>query len=378
MHSTMSADLHPRGEHSARAAVRDRPAAADAVLGALRTLVAAFDEDGRQLRYANAPFADAFMAGGAPTPTADSFGARFTGRPSLRALVRGGDVDGGDPDEWRHEATGTWYAVRSHLADTAGARLLICEMNDISLRMQQALARRSEHQQLLFTSKMMSVGEMAATLAHELNQPIGSLLNYLNGCLLRLDRQSPAGDLREALLEARQQSERAAAIITRIREFVRTREPRMSSIDVPAALGKVAVLLDAEIKLAGVELTIEVAPRLPATLADSVMIEQVVHNLTKNAIEAMRGQSSPRRLRLGARVDPTGQIEVSVRDSGPGVPESARDQLFSHFFTSKPDGLGIGLNICRSIIEFHGGALFYDHPPDGGCRFCFTLPVQAA
>jgi signal transduction histidine kinase len=152
----------------------------------------------------------------------------------------------------------------------------------------------------------------------------------------------------------------------------------MSPLDLPAALGKVAALLDAELKLACVELTVEVVPRLPATLADSVMIEQVVHNLTKNAIEAMRGQSSPRRLRLGARVDPTGQIEVSVRDSGPGVPEAARDQLFSHFFTSKPDGLGIGLNICRSIIEFHGGALFYDHPPGGGCRFCFTLPVQAA
>jgi C4-dicarboxylate-specific signal transduction histidine kinase len=224
---------------------------------------------------------------------------------------------------------------------------------------------------------VMSVGEMAATLAHELNQPIGSLLNFLNGCVMRLERlQIDPQDLHAALVESRAQCERAAAIITRIRQFVRAREPRMTAVSLHEVCTTVIGTLDAEIKLHHVQVQMQVAADLPAVQADRVMLEQVVHNLAKNAIDAMRTQKPPRRLVLRAALGRDGLVETSVQDSGPGVAEDARSHLFSPFFTTKADGLGIGLNICRSMIEFHGGSLYYDHPAAGGSRFAFTVPVS--
>jgi signal transduction histidine kinase len=215
-------------------------------------------------------------------------------------------------------------------------------------------------------------------LAHELNQPIGSLLNFLNGCLLRLDRGigEPA-ELRAALIEARQQCERAASIITRIREFVRAREPKMLALDLREVFAAVVALLDAEVHQHRIEVSVDVPTALPMVTADRVMLEQVVHNLVKNAIEAMRPRSGRRKLRLCASALPQGFVRSTVQDSGPGIAEATRRQLFSPFFTTKADGLGIGLNICRSMIEFHGGSLYHEQPEEGGTCFCFTLPVHS-
>jgi C4-dicarboxylate-specific signal transduction histidine kinase len=278
--------------------------------------------------------------------------------------------------DWQHVASSRWFAVRRGESALGRRSVCVLELHDISARVADEQRKRSHHQALLFTSKVMSIGEMAATLAHELNQPIGSLLNYLNGCLRRIERgDASANDLLGAMLEARQQCERAAAIITRIREFVRTREPTM----VPLALGdvfaSVLALLEAEVRQHRIQATIDVPEALPAVLADRVMIEQVVHNLAKNAIEAMRHQTRARTLRLQARLLPEGLVQTTVRDSGPGIAQSARGQLFSPFFTTKADGLGIGLNICRSMVEFHGGSLSYELPPEGGCLFGFALPI---
>jgi C4-dicarboxylate-specific signal transduction histidine kinase len=280
-----------------------------------------------------------------------------------------------------HQPSGRWFHIRrSELACSKSGRrqqkrLVALELSDISQRLAEEQRRTGEHQQLLFTSKVMSVGEMAATLAHELNQPIGSLLNFFNGCMQRLDRDAlHVSDLRAALLDARAQCERAAAIITRMREFVRTREPKMTEVDIATIFHRVTTLLESEIRQHHVEVTIDVATSVPAVLADRVMIEQVAHNLAKNAIEAMRTQSSPRTLLLHARLDDSGMVEASIQDSGPGIAQATRDQLFSPFFTTKADGLGIGLNICRSMMEFHGGALHFSQPAAGGSRFCFSLP----
>jgi hypothetical protein len=352
---------------------------AHAVVAALKTCVAAFDDASGELVFANDAFMHSFLPADAMTMSAESFVSSFAAAAPLSARAGAHEADADqDQQEWRHLRSGTWFAIRRYGASVSGRTITVVELSDISQQLRQQQARRSQQQQLLFTSKVMSVGEMAATLAHELNQPIGSLLNFLNGCLMRLDRKAPPESLREVLAESRQQCERAASIITRIREFVRTREPKMAPLDVGAMLRTVATLLEAEIRHHQVQLRIEVQRELPIAMADAVMIEQVMHNITKNAIEAMREQAGARRLLLRAEASEAGQIEVSVTDSGPGVPEAARDQLFSPFFSTKPDGLGIGLNICRSLIEFHGGSLYYTHPRDGGCRFCFTLPISSA
>jgi signal transduction histidine kinase len=353
---------------------RDKTPLAGLVVEALGCAVAAFEAGSARLVFANASFEAAFGALTAAPITRHDFERQFRGDDADAAGAEGPAPAFEDGDRL-HRPSGHWFHIRRSEAGFGADALVVLELSDISQRLADEQRKRGEHQQLLFTSKVMSVGEMAATLAHELNQPIGSLLNFLNGCVLRLDRGTPPRDeLRAALVEARQQCERAAAIITRIREFVRTREPKMSEVAIGALFATVGTLLESEIRLHRVELTLDVPATLPLVLADRVMLEQVAHNLTKNAIEAMRTQAGPRRLCLGARLGDDGLVEATVRDSGPGVAEAARGQLFSPFFTTKADGLGIGLNICRSMMEFHGGSLYYRQPSDGGSCFCFSLP----
>ncbi len=339
------------------------------VLDALHAPVASFDPTTGTLQFANAAYRVLAEEGSDDAVLGDAaaFERRFQGASATAETGRSEVLD---------SITGRWYELRRQALETPRGRLLVVELTDISERLLDEERRRNQHRQLLFTSKVMSVGEMAATLAHELNQPIGSLLNYLNGCLLRLARGPVATDeLQGALNEARIQCERAAAIITRIREFVRTREPKMTLLDLGETFAAVLGLLESELRVHLIEASLQVAPELPRVRADRVMLEQVVHNLAKNAIEAMRQQAGVRRLELSARINAEAMVEVVVLDSGPGVLASARDQLFSPFFTTKPDGLGIGLNICRSMVEFHGGSLYYSHPAEGGSRFCFTLPA---
>jgi C4-dicarboxylate-specific signal transduction histidine kinase len=338
--------------------------------------VAAFDTTRGQLMHANASFTATFCdRPDAPLKQAD-LDRQFEQDSTPNAARAGAAQPAADTDRL-HRPSGRWFHVRRSTTRHGALPLVVFELTDITQRLTDEQRRRSEHQQLLFTSKVMSVGEMAATLAHELNQPIGSVLNFLNGCVRRLERGAvQREELHSALVEARQQCERAAAIITRIREFVRSREPKMAEVRIESLFNTVAGLLESEIRLNRIEVVIDVPPALPVVLADRVMIEQVTHNLTKNAIEAMRQQAGRRRLTLSARVDASGMLEASVRDTGHGVAEGAREQLFSPFFTTKADGLGIGLNICRSMMEFHGGSLYYTQPADGGSRFCFSLPHQ--
>jgi signal transduction histidine kinase len=361
------------------------------ILSGLCCAVAAFDASSGELVHANTAFEQTFAAGadaaGSAPWTLESLDRQFqtelAASKGANALAPSRTPLSFDDSDRLHQPSGRWFNIQRSQAQAGAQRLVLVALHDISQRLADEQRRRGEHQQLLFTSKVMSVGEMAATLAHELNQPIGSLLNYLNGCVLRLDRSATAdiqvrdkltAELRGALLESRQQCERAAAIITRIREFVRTREPKMGTVDLGELFSTVATLLRSEIRLHQIEVRIDVPADLPAVWADRVMIEQVAHNLSKNAVEAMRYQTSPRQLCLSANVDGAGMVEASVQDSGPGVNEAARSQLFSPFFTTKADGLGIGLNICRSMMEFHGGSLYYSQPPEGGSRFCFSLP----
>jgi C4-dicarboxylate-specific signal transduction histidine kinase len=359
------ARLKPRSLDAAAVVIASTPCAPayDSAVGAaacdaIRTALVAFDDSGRKV-FANAAFDRRF---GTDQGGAAAFELCF------RTVA----------DEWQHNTSGLWYAVTRSTAELHGAVLRVFELADISQRVADEQQRSSHHEQLLFTSKVMSVGEMAATLAHELNQPIGSMLNYLNGCVMRLERsQIDPQELHGALVEVRQQCERAAAIITRIRQFVRAREPRMGPVSLHGVCSAVVSTLDAEIKLHHVHVQLQVPADLPPVQADRVMLEQVVHNLVKNAIDAMRTQRPPRRLVLRAATASDGMVETSVQDSGPGVAEDARSHLFSPFFTTKADGLGIGLNICRSMIEFHGGSLYYDHPAAGGSRFAFTVPAHS-
>ncbi|UCV02195.1 PAS domain-containing sensor histidine kinase [Dechloromonas denitrificans] len=253
---------------------------------------------------------------------------------------------------------------------------------DVTERNRAEEFARMQHEQLQFTSRLVTMGEMASTLAHELNQPLAAIASYNTGCLNLLDR--PACDVREirpALEKIGVQAQRAGKIIRRVHDFVRKSEPKRA----PCALGEVIedclgfVEPDARKRRIRIECTI---PGLPPIPADRLMLEQVLLNLIRNGMEAMAATPEADRVLHIATETTDSELRISVSDQGCGIAPEIRDKLFTAFFTTKPEGMGVGLSICRSIIEFHRGRLWAEdntHSPTGsGTIFAFTLPLEAA
>lgn len=297
-------------------------------------------------------------------------------RDALLATLYGDVTGEARGEEVRAPGSGRWYALHWRDLDCGGRALSLLTAVDISERIETLDSHKSQQEKLLFTSRMMSVGEMAATLAHELNQPLAAIVNYLNGSLRLVDQAGGPVQVERALQAARTQAEHASAVIARVREFVRAREPRRDAQDLPLIVDTVLELLRLEAERLQLRVELALAPQLPQVYADRVMVEQVLLNLVKNAIEAMREVPAAQRgLRIEARVSLDGDVEVRVCDRGPGLSQAESEQLFSPFYTTKSDGLGIGLAICRSIIEYHEGRLFFEARDGGGSVFGFTLPT---
>ena len=232
-------------------------------------------------------------------------------------------------------------------------------------------------EQLMLTSRSMSVGEMATTIAHELNQPLGAILNYLGVVRNLLDGHPRQERALEGVDAALLQAERATAVIARIREFVRTREPKKEPCRVADLIHSVISLLSLEIRQQRVRVDCNLAGELPAIQVDRIMMELVIANLVRNALDAMSA-SPPHRRYLGihGELDAEHRVKITVRDSGCGIPPDTIDQLFQPFFTSKKNGMGAGLAICRSIMEFHGGRLYFEPMQTEGAAFVCCIPVS--
>jgi signal transduction histidine kinase len=357
------------------------------LLDSLQLAVAAFHAESGDLFYSNAAFYSSFVQGGATLPlTYAAFERGFqrlmldgeiTRTSNAHPGTASASVFADGEQHLLHRSSGRWYSGRAVNGTISAEPVLILHLADITQRLEAEHRKHSQRQQMLFTSKVMSVGEMAATLAHELNQPIGSLTNYLNGTLRYLDAHP---DIDSAIIDplrsAKKQAERAASIITRIRQFVRAREPKLNELHLEEVMSSVLTLVEPESTKYGVQICLALPAELPSVRADRVMVEQVLHNLVKNAIEAMTSLSHAGKLiTIAAKKTHSSLIEVSVEDSGHGLPMQVSNQVFSPFFTTKADGLGIGLNICRSMIEYHGGSLFFkNNVHQSGSTFTFTLP----
>ena len=234
------------------------------------------------------------------------------------------------------------------------------------------------------SARLASMGELASTLAHELNQPLAAISSYATGALNLLARTPALGAehamLKSALEKASAQAQRAGHIIRSVHAFVRKRDPARQPIDIKTLLDGLAPLVELQARQFFVSIQINCAPGLPTVLGDSVMLEQVLLNLTRNAIESMQTVQPARRiLRIHAALDQsaaTPMIAISVIDQGHGIPDEVAERLFSPFFSTKSEGMGMGLNICRTVVEFHGGTLSHRHNPQGGTVFRFTLPVM--
>jgi two-component system sensor kinase FixL len=243
----------------------------------------------------------------------------------------------------------------------------------------RALQRQlDDREQLLFTSRVFSVGEMATTLAHELNQPIGATANLLRGLRSRLARRKPALDAEEsgALERAIDQVMFAARVITRIREFTHSHQPRQGKVDLAALVRASASLLDWDLRRSRARLHLQL-PDAPALVrGDEVMLQQVLVNLMRNALDAMRADPPDDPTLTLTLVVKGHEAVVQVCDNGCGLGDAAAAKLFVPFASSKPNGMGIGLSICRSFVELHQGRLWFTRNTERGATFHVGLPLM--
>jgi two-component system, LuxR family, sensor kinase FixL len=242
---------------------------------------------------------------------------------------------------------------------------------------QQAERRLHELQAgLLHVSRLRSMGQMAAALAHELNQPLTATANYVRAALRLLSAAEPNLErVRQAMSNAVEQTMRSGEIIRRLRAFVARGEVSRHPEDVATLIEEASALALVGAKERGIKVMIRLEPDLPPVAVDRVQIQQVLLNLIRNAVEAME-TSEVRELTLATAVQDM-WVQISVGDTGDGVPAEIEARLFQPFVTTKPEGMGIGLSVCRTIIEAHGGRLWVESDPDKGSIFHFTLPRQA-
>jgi two-component system sensor histidine kinase DctS len=252
---------------------------------------------------------------------------------------------------------------------------------------------RASQDRLQATARLATVGEMASLLSHELNQPLAAISSYATGSLNLLQsaaadagQSSSSEDLQLAMRRIAEQAERAGKVIKSVHDFVRRREQVREPIAPRALLDAVMPLVSLQARKLGVRVLIEVDPACGPVLCDRTMVEQVLLNLARNGMQAMQGLDKTRRADkvLTLRVRPAASnawsrwVEFSVIDHGEGISEKVAQQLFTPFFTTKAEGMGLGLSLCRTVIEQHGGFLGFEAVSPQGTIFTFTLPVAVS
>jgi two-component system sensor kinase FixL len=233
--------------------------------------------------------------------------------------------------------------------------------------------------ELVHISRLTALGEMSSALAHELNQPLSAIANYLNGAqrLLQNPSEGTADKVRDALGKAVEQALRCGDIIRRLREFVARGETEKHVESVAKLVEEASALALVGARQLGVRVVFDLNKRVDLVLVDKVQIQQVVLNLIRNAVEAMTG-GDRRELTVSSLPAPGGMVQISITDTGPGLAPEVAEKLFQPFVTTKVNGMGVGLSICRTIIEAHGGQIWAEPNPGGGTAFRLTVPKASA
>lgn len=294
---------------------------------------------------------------------------------ALSAVLSGGRFDIG------------FYAGRIYgfLAASFVLLALLLETGSLYVRLAQSLETEREERErrlqetqtlLIHLSRVSEVGLLVPALVHEVNQPLAAITNYLEAVIAFI-RGGDAAKAETNVQKAAQQADRASQILRRLRNFVRREEPQKQPERLADVIEEAMTLASIDSRRRGIHCEVRVDPRVTTALIDKVQIQQVLLNLVRNAFEAMA--DGPRRsLVVAAAPAEGGMVEVSVADTGRGLSEEVRTRLFEPFVTSKASGMGVGLSICRSIIELHGGSLRAADNPGGGMVFYFTVPAGGA
>lgn len=267
--------------------------------------------------------------------------------------------------------------IEAPLIDSEGRHIgWMGSMVDVTEQKNAQELARQQQERLQATARLVTMGEMASTLAHELNQPLAAISSYNTGCINMIGSgdMSPR-ELTGILEKIGKQAQRAGQIIRRVHAFVRRSEPKCEPVDLNAILREAVGLVEPDAERRGVNIQLNLAEALPPVAADPVMIEQVAINLIRNGMDAMANiPRAGRDLLLVTRLQDD-MLILSVADRGKGIPPDVAEKLFAPFFTTKEEGMGMGLNICRSIAELHRGRLSFEDNPGGGTIFHFSIPV---
>jgi PAS domain S-box-containing protein len=267
------------------------------------------------------------------------------------------------------------YSPLRPVAGRVEAVLLIAR--DFTEHMLASEALRQTQSDLARVNRVSTVGELTASLAHEVNQPITAAITDANTCLRWLTRNDPdLAEAREAALRAVKDANRAAEIITHVRQLFKKGSPQRELVDVNDVIQGMIVLLRSEATRHSISFRAQLAPDLPHVAGDRVQLQQVLMNLMVNGIDAMRDVDGTRELAVKSERGENEQVVVSVSDTGPGLPPQQAEQIFDAFFTTKPHGTGMGLRISRTIVESHGGRLWAAENSPRGASFHLTLPSR--
>lgn len=268
-----------------------------------------------------------------------------------------------------------WFQSLGRIVDNGlgQQQRLIGLLLDVTDRKEAEIELQRVQGELIHLSRLSAMGDMASTLAHELNQPLTAMANFARGI-----RHCADLDGQEFLVEAvdgiERSAERAGEIVRRLREYVLSGEVERREVSLSQIVKDACGLALVDAGCMGVEHRIELDGRADTVLADKVQIQQVLLNLVRNAVEAMAASGAERRLRVSSRRCGRKQVEIAVADSGPGIPDLMLPQLFTPFVSTKTEGMGVGLSICRTIVEAHGGRIWAESAPGGGSIMRFTLP----
>jgi PAS domain S-box-containing protein len=250
---------------------------------------------------------------------------------------------------------------------------------DITERKRSEELLRNAQADLARMTRLTTIGELAASITHEINQPLNAIVAGSGACLRWLARDNPQLDeARRSAERVIRDAHRAGDIIKSVRAMAGTSPPDITELDINATIHEVLSLISSELHEHHIVLEIKLSPGMPPVMGDRIQLQQVIVNLLMNAVEAMDANTSePRMLRLQSRSDGPGTALIAVEDSGPGVAPEIMDRLFETLFTTKPTGMGMGLSICRSIVNAHGGRLWVSRASPRGAVFQFTVPTAA-
>jgi C4-dicarboxylate-specific signal transduction histidine kinase len=347
------------------------------VLEEMHAAACVIDQPRGELLYANPQMAA--LIGTRDAAAVSRFEAELrqeVGEPVSRTMP---PASGFAASQVRDRRSGRWYLMQTGVIPW-GSRpgVMLKVLTDIT-EQKTADALRQKHIEVLHESaRLATLAEIASTLAHEINQPLMVIATYTDACQRLMDRPDyDRAEVVAALGKCRTQASRAAGIIERLRDFIRQRQHQPEPCDANAVAAETMDMMRTPLAQAQVAVDLSLANPPPRIVADRTLLVQVLVNLVRNAIEAMQDvPAETRRLSLAVSVEAPDDVVFSVADSGLGLAEQQADKLFIPFFTTKPEGLGLGLAICRSVAEAHGGRLWAVSNPSGGAVFHLSIPQR--